>query len=100
MRTASVASYASTSSSTLNQNLEFILNTADREKFEFYRKKESMLEKNSSSFLIGWQKRYFKLKWTKSFLLSYYKEEKINGEPQGVLNLANIEDIKAEGDKK
>ena len=100
MRTSSTASFASTSSSTLNQNLNFVLNPVEREQFEFHRKREGLLEKKSSAFLVGWQKRYFKLKWSKNFLLSYYKEDKKNGEPQGVLNLSKIKNINKVSDTK
>lgn len=100
MRTSSTASFASTSSSTLNQSLNFILNPVELERFEHYRKMEGTLEKLSSSFLVGWQKRYFKLNCKKTFLLAYYKEDKKNEEPQGVLNLAKFKAITKDGDKK
>ena len=100
MRTSSTVSFASTSSSTLNQNMKFILKPSELEKFEAYRNKEGTLEKHGTQFLVGWQKRYFKFHWTKNFLLSYYKEDKKRDEPQGVLNLSNITDITTEGDKK
>jgi len=62
MRTSSTQSFASTSSSTFNENLSFILNPVEIEKFEYYRKREGLLEKKSAKLLVGWQKRYFKLK--------------------------------------
>lgn len=100
MRTHSTASFASTSSSTLNDNINFLLTPVEKEQFEFYRKKEGVLEKHSAAFLVGWQKRYWKIRCAKSFLLSYYKEEKKSGEPQGVLNIAKIKEISKQGDKK
>lgn len=95
-----MASFASTSSSTLNNALEFHLNPVEREQFEFHRKKEGMLEKYSSAFLVGWQKRFWKIKCSQNFLLAYYKEDKVNGEPQGVLHIEKIKEISKDGDKK
>jgi len=55
-------SYASTSSSTLNDNINYLLTPVEREQFEYYRNKEGVLEKMSSAFLVGWQKRYWKIR--------------------------------------
>jgi hypothetical protein len=100
MRTHSTVSFASTSSSTLNDNINYLLNPVEKEQFEYYRNKEGLLEKYSSAFLVGWQKRYWKIRCNKNFLLSYFKEEKKEGEPQGILNIPKIKDIKKDSDKK
>lgn len=100
MRTGSMASFASTTSSTLNESLNFLLTPVEKERFEYFRKKEGLLEKHSSAFLVGWQKRHWKIRCNKNFLLSYYKEEKVNGEPQGVLSISKIKEITKDGDKK
>jgi hypothetical protein len=100
MRTASTASFASTSSSTLNQALEFHLTPVEREQFNYYAKKEGILEKLSSAFLVGWQKRYWKIKCNESFLLCYYKQDKIQGEPQGILQIHKMKEINKESDRK
>lgn len=99
MRTASLDSYASASSS-LKEALKFHLTPPEIMQFEQFKRKEGMLEKKSSKFMVGWQDRYFKIRWTKNFLLSYHKKENKNSEPQGVLNISNIQKVTKTKDKK
>ena len=61
MRTASMDSYSSASSA-LKKALEFHLTPSQIIEFEEYKKKEGFLDKKSSSFMVGWQERYFKIK--------------------------------------
>ena len=57
----------------LKEALEFHLTPPQRYQFDIYRRKEGILEKKSSNFMVGWQDRYFKIRCNRNFLLSYHK---------------------------
>ena len=99
MRTASLESYSS-ASSLLEEALKFHLTPPEIAQFEQFRRKEGMLQKKSSKFIVGWQDRYFKIRWTKNFLLSYHKKENKDSEPQGVINIEKIKKVSKTKDKK
>ena len=56
-----------------------------------YYELEELLQKKSTSMLIGWQKRYYKF-MAKGKQLSWYKKEPIDqsSDPSGSLNVENI----------
>lgn len=84
----------------LKEALDFHLTPPQMLLFESYKQKEGFLSKKSSSFIAGWQERYFKIRCNRNFLLSYHKKEKLHGEPQGVLHIGKIKGVEKEGDKK
>lgn len=95
-----MASFASTSSSTLNQALDFHLNPVEREQFDFFKNHEGNLEKYASAMFAGWQKRYWKIRCNRDFLLSYQKDEDSSNKTKGVLKIEHIKEVTKEGDRK